>query len=253
MEPSAPAALTLTRRAPGATPRKPEASSSPAMMPATWVPCPKVSRWARCESRLWLEKSGPCTTLPAAASAGTGTMPVSITATSTPAPVPADCAPIAWRTSSSEVPGVAAVALEPLSAQPPMRPSPTTAATPVLGAQSALGAGGDLGDEAVDDRQRLADGAAAVLHGALRGREPVGLGAHDHGVHGDRRGSARDQQQCDHGQHGHQGGRHQQALTTIVFPIPTDSPDHVHVSSSVAPGAVRSAHRRPYRPAAWRN
>ena len=61
-------------------------------------------------------------------------MPVSITATSTPAPVAPDCAaPMASRTSSSDVPGVAAAcALEPLSAQPLMRPSPTTATTPAL-------------------------------------------------------------------------------------------------------------------------
>ena len=40
VEPSAPAALMLTRRAPGATPRKPDLGSSPAMIPATWRPVP---------------------------------------------------------------------------------------------------------------------------------------------------------------------------------------------------------------------
>ena len=136
VEPSAPAALTLTRRAPGATPRKPEAWSSPAMIPATCVPCPKVSRWARSRSRLWLEKSGPCTTLPAAASAGTGTMPVSITATSTPAAGGARLrrrrSPRARRRATCRASRRRLLRLGRCSAQPLMRSSPTTATTPAV-------------------------------------------------------------------------------------------------------------------------
>ena len=75
--PSALAALTLTRRACGAT---------PAMMPARCVPWPKASRWRSAGSRRSKEKSGPLTTLPGAARSPTGVMPESISATSTPSP-----------------------------------------------------------------------------------------------------------------------------------------------------------------------
>jgi hypothetical protein len=59
VEPSAPAALMLTS-APGAT-LETVAGSSPAMMPATCVPCPKVSRWASRDRGL-VGEVGACTT-----------------------------------------------------------------------------------------------------------------------------------------------------------------------------------------------
>ena len=93
--PSALAALTLTSRAPGAT---------PATMPARCVPWPKASRLRRSASRASLEKSGPLTTLPAAPRPSTGVIPESIRATSTPAPSAASrSAPIVSRTSSRVV------------------------------------------------------------------------------------------------------------------------------------------------------
>ena len=110
-----------------------------------------------------------------------------MTATSTPAPVaPEVVAPIASRTSASVVPGAAAAAClpEPLSAQPLTGLSSMTAATPAVASSAPSRAGRHLRDEAVDDGQRLPDGAAAALDGALRGCEPVGLGANDHRLHG---------------------------------------------------------------------
>ena len=213
--------------------------SSPAMIPATCVPCPKVSRWARSRSRLWLEKSGPWTTLPWAASAGTGTMPVSITATSTPLPVAPDwSAPIASRTSASVVPGVAAVAaasLALLSAQPLHRAVDDDGGHAGRRAEGALGAGRHLGDESVDDGQRLPDRAAVALDGALRRGELVGLGAHDHRLQRAVRGPAREEEQRDRGQCGHQRDGEQQSTATIVVAIPTNSPHHVHETSSGSP------------------
>src|SRR5919198_459412 len=81
------------------------------------------------------------------------TIPVSITATSTPAPVAPDCsAPIALRTSSSVVPGVVAVAVE------PWPPSASALAGAQPGRERAA-LGDHLGREAIDlggDPRRLA-------------------------------------------------------------------------------------------------
>ena len=187
--------------------------SSPAMIPATCVPCPKVSRWARSRSRLWSEKSGPWTTLPWAASAGTGTMPVSITATSTPRrwrPTGRRRSPRARRRASCRASrrSVARAFCRPSRF---MRPSPTTAATPAVAprarsepagtwATKPLTTGSDW--PTVPPLRSTARCAAASL---------VGLGAHDHGLHGAVRGPARDQQQRDRGQHGQQRDGEQQA------------------------------------------
>ena len=64
-------------------------------------------------------------------------------------------------------------------------------------AEGALGAGRHLCDESVDDRQRLPDRAAVALDGALRRGELVGLGAHDHRLQRAMRSPAREEEQRD--------------------------------------------------------
>ena len=89
--PSDVATLMLVSWAPGAMPWKrlpPNRvfGSLPAMMPAMWVPWPKVSRYRWSGDWLSNERSGPFTTLPEV-SPLTGTTPVSTSATPTPFPV----------------------------------------------------------------------------------------------------------------------------------------------------------------------
>jgi hypothetical protein len=60
-------------------------------------------------------------------------------------------------------------------------------------------------------------------------------------VHGDLCRPPRDQDERDRGERGQQDAYEQQSVATIVVAIPTDSPHHVHETSSGSPGAVRSA------------
>ena len=194
-------------------------------------------------------------TLPWAASAGTGTMPVSMTATSTPAAggarlVGADrLTHVGERRAGRRGGGGRVLGL---AVGPALhRAVDDDGGHAVRRAEGALGAGRHLCDESVDDGQRLPDRAAVALHGALRGGELVGLGAHDHRLQRAMRGPAREAEQRDRGQRGQQRDGEQQATATIVVAIPTNSPHHVHETSSGSPrrrsfgawSAYRSARR----------
>ena len=119
-------------------------------------------------------------------------------------------------------------------------------------AEGALGAGRHLCDESVDDGQRLPDRAAVALDGALRGGELVGLGAHDHRLQRAVRSPAREAEQRDRGQRGQQRDGEQQPTATIVVAIPTNSPHHVHETSSGSPRRRSFGAWSAYRSAAGR-
>ena len=96
VEPSAPAALTLTRRAPGATPWKPDVGIVAGDDAGHVRAVPVGVEVGQVAVAALVGEVGALDDLALAASAGTGTMPVSMTATSTPLPVAPDwSAPIA--------------------------------------------------------------------------------------------------------------------------------------------------------------